>query len=125
MCVCGRGGGGERERERENERAGERASSQKSAYSRSLLPLKWVSFDTCLLCASERLHANVRMHAFMNVCVRVCACVCRRLRLRVRGTQAQTHRHKDTQTPGEGLSRLERGISFRSLMAGSCGARCK
>jgi hypothetical protein len=27
------------------------ASSQKSAYSRSLLPLKWVSFDTCLLCA--------------------------------------------------------------------------
>jgi hypothetical protein len=23
------------------------ASSQKSAYSRSLLPLKWVSFDTC------------------------------------------------------------------------------
>jgi SNF2 family DNA or RNA helicase len=28
------------------------ASSQKSAYSRSLLPLKWVSFDTCLLCAA-------------------------------------------------------------------------
>jgi len=30
------------------------ASCQKSAYSRSLLPLKWVSFDTCLVCAGEK-----------------------------------------------------------------------
>ncbi len=30
------------------------ASSQKSAYSRSLLPIQWVSFDTGLVCAGKR-----------------------------------------------------------------------
>jgi len=32
-----------------------RASSQMPAYSRSLLPPKWVSFDTCLVCARAKL----------------------------------------------------------------------
>jgi hypothetical protein len=54
----------------QSERQGAHASFQKSAYSRSLLPLKWVSFDACLLCASERQGAHA---ATVNLNQAACA----------------------------------------------------